>query len=55
MVGNPETLATTPSGLASRIAARISADTYAFLLTSIPGRSQDRIEEVVGPNLKTDI
>jgi hypothetical protein len=41
-----ETLATTLTGLATRIAAKITAYTYAFLVNRILGRPQGRIKEV---------
>jgi hypothetical protein len=42
-----ETLATTLVGLATRIAAKISAYTYASLINRILGRSQGRIKELL--------
>jgi hypothetical protein len=44
--GVGETLATTLVGLATRIAAKICAYTYAFLVNRILGRSQGRIKEL---------
>jgi hypothetical protein len=44
--GLGETLATTLVGLATRIAAKICAYTYAFLVNRILGRSQGRIKEL---------
>jgi hypothetical protein len=44
--GLGQTLATTLVGLATRIAAKICAYTYAFLINRILGRSQGRIKEL---------
>jgi hypothetical protein len=44
--GLGETLATTLVGLATRIAAKITAYTYAFLINRILGRPQGRIKEL---------
>ena len=44
--GLGETLATTLVGLATRIAAKICAYTYALLVKRILGRSQGRIKEL---------
>jgi hypothetical protein len=44
--GLRETLATTLLGLVSRIAAKITAYTYAFLINRILGRPQGRIKEL---------
>ena len=44
--GLGETLATTLVGLATRIAAKIAAYTYAFLVNRILGRPQGRIKEL---------
>jgi hypothetical protein len=44
--GLGETLATTLVGLASRIAAKICAYTYAFLVNRLLGRPQGRIKEL---------
>ena len=44
--GLGETLATTLVGLASRIAAKICAYTYAFLVNRRLGRLQGRIKEL---------
>ena len=44
--GLGETLATTLIGLATRIAAKICAYTYAFLVNRILGRSQGHIKEL---------
>jgi Transposase DDE domain len=44
--GLGETLATTLVGLVTRIAAKICAYTYAFLVNRILGRSQGRIKEL---------
>jgi hypothetical protein len=41
-----ETLATTVVGLATRIAAKITAYTYAFLVNRMMGRPQGRIKEL---------
>jgi hypothetical protein len=41
-----ETLATTLVGLATRIAAKITAYTYAFLINRMLGRPQGRIKEL---------
>jgi hypothetical protein len=41
-----ETLATTIIGLATRIAAKIAAYTYAFLINRVLGRPQSRIKEL---------
>jgi hypothetical protein len=40
------TLATTLTGLATRIAAKVCAYTYAFLVNRILGRSQGHIKEL---------
>jgi hypothetical protein len=44
--GLGETLATTLVGLATRIAAKITAYTYAFLVNRVLGRPQGRIKEL---------
>jgi hypothetical protein len=44
--GLGETLATTLVGLASRIAAKMTAYTYAFLINRMMGRPQGRIKEL---------
>jgi Transposase DDE domain len=44
--GLGETLATTLVGLATRIAAKITAYTYAFLINRVMGRPQGRIKEL---------
>ena len=44
--GVGETLATTLTGLATRIAAKITAYTYAFLVNRRLGRPQGRIKEL---------
>ena len=44
--GIGETLATTLVGLVSRIAAKITAYTYAFLINRMLGRPQGRIKEL---------
>ena len=44
--GLGETLATTIIGLASRIAAKITAYTYAFYINRMMGRPQGRIKEL---------
>ena len=44
--GLGETLATTLVGLATRIAAKICAYTYAFLVNRLLGRPQGRIKEL---------
>ena len=44
--GLGETLATTLVGLATRIAAKITAYTYAFLVNRMLGRPQGRIKEL---------
>lgn len=44
--GLGETLATTLVGLATRIAAKMTAYTYAFLINRMLGRSQGRIKEL---------
>jgi hypothetical protein len=44
--GLGETLASTPVGLATRIAAKICAYTYAFLVNRMLGRPQGRIKEL---------
>jgi hypothetical protein len=44
--GLGETLATTLVGLATRIAAKIAAYTYAFLVNRMLGRSQGRIKQL---------
>jgi hypothetical protein len=44
--GIGETLATTLVGLVTRIAAKITAYTYAFLVNRRLGRSQGRIKEL---------
>ncbi|MCA1715592.1 MAG: transposase [Actinobacteria bacterium] len=44
--GLSETLATTITGLASRIAAKITAYTYAFYINRLLGRPQGRIKEL---------
>ncbi len=44
--GLGETLATTLIGLATRIAAKIAAYTYAFLVNRMLGRPQGRIKEL---------
>ena len=44
--GVGETLATTLTGLATRIAAKITAYTYAFYINRVLGRSQGRIKEL---------
>jgi len=44
--GLGETLATTLVGLATRIAAKITAYTYAFLINRVLGRPQGRIKEL---------
>jgi len=41
-----ETLATTLVGLATRVAAKIAAYTYAFLVNRVLGRPQGRIKEL---------
>ena len=41
-----ETLATTLVGLATRIAAKVAAYTYGFLINRLLGRPQGRIEEL---------
>jgi len=43
-----ETLATTLVGLVSRIAAKITAYTYAFVVNRVLNRSQGRIKELWG-------
>jgi len=44
--GLGETLATTLTGLATRIAAKICAYTYAFLINRVSGRPQGHIKEL---------
>ena len=44
--GLGRTLATTLVGLATRIAAKITAYTYGFLINRMLGRPQGRIKEV---------
>lgn len=44
--GLGETLATTLAGLATRIAAKIAAYTYAFLVNRMLGRPQGHIKEL---------
>ncbi len=44
--GLGETLATTLIGLVTRIAAKIAAYTYAFLVNRVLGRSQGHIKEL---------
>ncbi len=44
--GLGETLATTLVGLATRIAAKITAYTYAFVVNRMLGRPQGRIKEL---------
>jgi hypothetical protein len=44
--GLGETLATTLVGLVTRIAAKITAYTYAFLINRMMGRPQGRIKEL---------
>ena len=44
--GLGESLATTLSGLATRIAAKITAYTYAFVINRVLGRPQGRIKEL---------
>jgi hypothetical protein len=44
--GLGETLATTLVGLATRIAAKMSAYTYGFYVNRLLGRSQGRIKEL---------
>lgn len=44
--GLGESLATTLVGLAVRIAAKITAYTYAFLINRVLGRPQGRIKEL---------
>ena len=44
--GLGETLATTLVGLATRIAAKMTAYTYAFLINTMLGRPQGRIKEL---------
>lgn len=44
--GLGETLATTLVGLATRIAAKIAAYTYAFMVNRVLGRPQGRIKEL---------
>ncbi len=44
--GVGETLATTLTGLATRVAAKITAYTYAFYINRVLGRSQGRIKEL---------
>ena len=44
--GLDETLATTLIGLATRIAAKIAAYTYAFVVNRVLGRPQGRIKEL---------
>ena len=44
--GLGETLATTLNGLATRIAAKICAYTYAFLVNRMLGRPQGHIKEL---------
>ena len=44
--GLSETLATTLVGLATRIAAKIAAYTYAFLVNRVLGRPQGKIKEL---------
>ncbi len=39
-------MATTLTGLATRIAAKITAYTYAFYINRVLGRSQGRIKEL---------
>jgi transposase len=46
VLGIGETLATTLVGLVTRIAAKITAYTYAFLVNRRLGRSQGRIKEL---------
>jgi transposase len=46
VIGLGETLATTLVGLATRIAAKITAYTYAFLVNRRLGRPQGRIKEL---------
>ncbi len=41
-----ETLATTLVGLATRIAAKVTAYTYGFFVNRMLGRSQSRIKEL---------
>lgn len=53
--GLGETLATTLTGLAIRIAAEICAYTYAFLVNRRLGRPQGRIKELWASNLATHI
>jgi hypothetical protein len=44
--GLGETLATTLVGLATRIAAKIAAYTYALLINRVLGRSQGHVKEL---------
>jgi hypothetical protein len=44
--GLGESLATTLMGLATRIAAKITAYTYAFVINRVLGRPQGRIKEL---------
>ena len=44
--GLGETLAKTRAGLATRIAAKITAYTYAFVVNRLLGREQGRIKEL---------
>ena len=46
VLGLGETLATTLIGLATRIAAKIAAYTYAFLVNRVLGRPQGHIKEL---------
>ena len=46
VLGLGETLAKTLLGLATRIAAKITAYTYAFLVNRLLGRSQGRIKDL---------
>jgi hypothetical protein len=46
VIGLGETLATTLTGLATRIAAKIAAYTYGFYVNRVLGRPQDRIKEL---------
>jgi hypothetical protein len=44
--GLGDTLAKTLVGLATRLAAKVSAYTYAFYINRLLGRPQDRIKEL---------
>ena len=44
--GLGESLATTLIGLATRIAAKITAYTYAFVINRVLGRPQGRVKEL---------